>query len=116
MKIETFEAEYLGTFPPPNQCAVKIIFTGEHCQNEGVKYIGDTTTDEQKVKKEYLCEQCYKSFVHRMARQWLEQFNRNEKRTGADTFPQYVHDDIMRIQMPAIRKVTEFRQLRNLDV
>ena len=96
---EKFRDEYLGTFSPPIQCATKIVSTGEQCQNEGVKYIGDTTTGEQKAKKEYLCKQCYQTFIHRIARQWLDEFNRNEKRYGVDTLPQDVQLDILGIKL-----------------
>ena len=50
---EKFRDEYLGTFPPPNQCATKIVSTGEQCQNEGVKYIGDTTTGKKQRRNTF---------------------------------------------------------------
>lgn len=51
-----FRSEFLGEFPQPHRCAVKILSTGEHCPEEGVIDIGDG---------EFICVKCAKSISER---------------------------------------------------
>lgn len=93
--------EIYGTWEPRQPCAITVAVTGEHCPNEGTRYVGDSQdSPNAPIVKEYLCADCYNSFIHRMARQWLNEFNKGVQRSGVDTLPQHVQTDIMMIKLP----------------